>query len=78
MKVKILLISLFMLLSVSGAMAYDWNSAGMTLKESGSTEDENYLILADRSSNEIKVRFQGELSDAWADAVVNLNKNLRK
>jgi len=77
MKVKTLLISVFMLLSVSGAMAYDWNSAGMTQKESGSTEDENFLILTDRSNNEIKVKFQGELSDTWAEAVVNLNKKFR-
>lgn len=78
MKIKTLLISIFMLLSVSGAMAYDWTSAGMELKESGATEDENYLILKDKSANEIKVRFQGELSDTWADAVVKLNKKFRE
>lgn len=77
MKVKTLLISIFMLLSVSGAMAYDWSSAGMTLKESGTTEDENFIILTDRNSNEIKVRFQGELSDTWAETVVTLNQKFR-
>lgn len=77
MKVKTLLISIFLFLSVSGAMAYDWASAGMELKESGSTEEENFIILKDSSANEIKVRFTGELSDTWSEAVVNLNKKFR-
>lgn len=78
MKVKTLLISIFMLLSVSGAMAYEWSSAGMEIKESGTTDEENFLILKDGSQNEIKVKFQGELGDNWADAVVKLNKKFRE
>ncbi|HOP63598.1 MAG TPA: hypothetical protein PK358_03735 [Spirochaetota bacterium] len=77
MKIKIFLISLFMLISASGVMAYDWSSAGMQLKESGTAEDENFLILSDSSANEIKVRFVGELDDKWGEAVVKLNKQFR-
>lgn len=77
MKIKTLLISIFMLLSVSGAMAYDWSAAGLQVKESGSVEDENFIILRDSGANEIKVRFTGELSDTWSEAVVNLNKKFR-
>ncbi len=77
MKVKTLLISLFMLLSVSGAMAYDWSSAGLELKDSGSVEDENYVILKDRNSNEMKVRFSGELDDKWGEAVAKFNNSFR-
>ena len=77
MRVKILLTAFFMFIAVSGAMAFEWKSAGMEIRETGIVEGENYIILKDGSANEIKVRFQGELGDQWAEAVVSLNSKFR-
>jgi hypothetical protein len=59
---------------VSNAMAYDWKGAGFEEIDSGLKGDENYLVFKDRNSASIKVRFQGELTDTWAEKIVELNK----
>ena len=74
MKRKGFYILIFFIMVASNAMAYDWKSAGFQETGSGVTGDENYLILKDSNSTELKVRFQGELGDSWAERIVDLNK----
>jgi len=78
MNIKTLLIAFFLFVSATGAMAFEWKSEGMDIKETGAAEGENYIILQDRSLNEIKVRYEGEFSDNWAAAVIKLNKRFRE
>ena len=61
---------------VSNAMAYDWKSAGFEQTGSGAAGEENYLMFKDNNSTVIKVRYQGELTDAWAEKIVELNNRL--
>ena len=58
----------------SSAMAYDWKSAGFEETDKGSNGDENYLMLKDSNSVVLKIRYQGELADSWAEKIVDLNK----
>jgi hypothetical protein len=74
MKMKGLYILIFFLMMASSAMAYDWKSAGFEETDSGSKGDENFLVFTDSNSLSLKVRFQGELSDSWAEKIVELNK----
>jgi hypothetical protein len=74
MKMKGFYIFIFFLMLISNAMAYDWAGAGFEETDSGLKGDENYLILKDNNSTSIKIRFQGELSDIWAEKIVELNK----
>ncbi|HNX22814.1 MAG TPA: hypothetical protein PKG60_02120 [Spirochaetota bacterium] len=74
MKRKGFYILIFFVMLVTNAMAYDWKSAGFEETGSGVTGDENYLILKDNNSTVLKVRYQGELTDAWAAKIVELNK----
>jgi len=74
MKRKGFYIFIFFIMLVSNAMAYDWKAAGFEETDSGTKNDENYLVLKDANSTAITVRFQGELSDTWAEKIVELNK----
>jgi len=74
MKRKGFYILIFFILLVTNAMAYDWKSAGIEQTGTGSTGEENYLMLKDSNSTVLKVRFQGELQDTWAAKIVELNK----
>lgn len=74
MKMKGFYILIFFLMLASTAMAYDWKSAGFEETDSGSRGDENFLVFTDGNSASVKVRYQGELSDSWAEKIVELNK----
>jgi len=74
MKMKGFYILLFFIMLVSNAMAFDWKSAGFEETGTGVTGEENYLMFKDSNSTVIKVRYQGELGDSWAEKIVDLNK----
>ncbi len=74
MKRKGFCILIFFIMFITNAVAYDWKSAGFEKTDSGVTGDENYLMLKDSNSTVLKIRFQGELTDAWAVKIVELNK----
>ncbi len=64
-------------LSLSNAMAYDWGSAGYSVLDSGSEDEESFIQLKDRAGNEIKVRHNKELSDRWGELIIKLNGEFR-
>jgi len=74
MKRKGIYILIFFMMLAANAFAYDWKSAGFEETGSGLTGDENFLNLKDANSTVIKVRFQGELGETWAEKIVELNK----
>ncbi len=74
MKTKGIYILILFMMLISNAFAYDWKSAGFEQTASGNTGEENYLMLKDSGSTIIKVRYQGELADSWAEKIVDLNK----
>ncbi len=57
---------------VSNASAFDWASRGLSFKDSGSVDEENFIILEDSSSIEVKIRFRNELGDSQAETVADL------
>jgi hypothetical protein len=74
MKRKGFYILIFFIMLASNAMAYDWKAAGFEETGTGITGDENYLILKDTNSTVLKIRYQGELADTWAEKIIELNK----
>ncbi|MCL1833822.1 MAG: hypothetical protein FWG49_04900 [Leptospirales bacterium] len=80
MKIKIkkiyILLSLFVL--TSNAFAYNWSSAGFREISSGVEGEENYLILKDRNSITIKIRYYDEVPKGWEDKVVELNRSFAR
>ena len=78
MKRTLLYSLIFIVLMFSNAMAYDWESAGLKVKETGTIENENFIILNDSAGSEIKVRYTAELSDDWCAKIIRINKNFRE
>mgnify|MGYP001768693297 CR=1 FL=1 len=72
MKGFYILLCLFML--TGSAMAYDWNSGGYTLVNTGTEGEENFLNVKDDKGVPLKIRYHGELSDTWSEKIVELNK----
>lgn len=72
MKGFYILLCLFML--GVNAMAFDWNSGGYTLVNTGSEGEENFLNVKDAGGVNLKIRYQGELSDSWSEKITELNK----
>jgi hypothetical protein len=56
------------------AMAYDWNSGGYSLVNTGSEGEENFINVKDDKGVALKIRYQGELSESWAQKIVELNR----
>lgn len=72
MKKTIFTTMILLFLSISNASAFDWASRGLSLKDSGSLDEENFIMLEDRSSIEVKIRFRNELSNNQAEKVADL------
>lgn len=70
MKMKGFYILIFFIMMVANASAYDWKSAGFEQSLSGSNGDENFLIFK-ANNTVLKIRYQGELGDAWAEKIVD-------
>lgn len=64
-------------IGITGASAYDWSSRGLSVADSGTSDDENYIILNDSSSIEVKIRYRNTLDDKWAEAAADLLKNFK-
>ncbi|HOK01906.1 MAG TPA: hypothetical protein PKX79_00830 [Spirochaetota bacterium] len=77
MKAKSFLFIFFILIFGLNLYAYDLSNSGLELIDSGSSGEENFIILKDSNSNNIKVKFQGELPQKWVDTIAKLNKELR-
>ncbi len=73
MKMKGFYVLIFFILMVASASAYDWKSAGFEQTGSGSAGEENYLSFKGNNTA-LKIRYQGELGDSWAEKIVDLNK----
>ena len=74
MKIKKFCILLFLFALVSSASAYNWSEAGFQEISSGATDDESYLILKDKNSITIKIRYNEGIPGGWEEKVVDLNK----
>lgn len=72
MKKTIFTVAILFFFSISNASAFDWSSRGLTLKDSGSVDEENYIILEDSSSIEVKIRFRNELSNSQSETAAEL------
>ncbi len=70
MKRTIIYSLIFIAALISNASAYDWAASGWTVKESGNVENENFVVLQNRYSQVIRVRYFDELSDDWAEKIV--------
>jgi len=77
MKRKAIYSLIFIVSFVSGAMAYDWQSSGWSVKETGVQENENFLLLQNNYGKEIRVRYlEAEFDDTWGDQIVALYNRL--
>jgi len=75
MKIKKFCIILFLLALTSSASAYNWSSDGFQEISSGIDGEENYLILRDKNSVTIKIRYHEETAPkGWETNVVELNR----
>lgn len=72
MKRRIIYSLIFIIGFIANAFAYDWSAAGWTVKETGTVENENFLILQNSYGKEIKVRYHDELADDLAEQVVKV------
>ncbi|MFA5519750.1 MAG: hypothetical protein WDA74_10895 [Spirochaetota bacterium] len=72
MKKTIFTVVILLFFSVSNALAFDWASRGLSLIDSGSVDEENFIILEDSSSVEVKIRFRNELGANQAEKTADL------
>lgn len=72
MKKTIFTTVVFLFFIVSNASAFDWASRGLSLKDSGSVDEENFIIFEDSSAIEVKIRFRNELSNSQAETAADL------
>ena len=77
MKKIIFAVIIFIFFGISGAFAFDWETRGIRVIESGSSDDENFLILEDSSSIQLRIRYQNELDEKWANAAADLFRNFK-
>ena len=77
MKMKGFYILLCLFILGSNAMAYDWNSGGYTMVNTGSEGEENFLNVKDSSGVDIKIRYTGELAETWPDKIKELDQKFQ-
>ena len=77
MKKIIFAVMFFLFIGITGASAYDWSSSGLTVTDSATGDDENYIMLQDSSSIEVKIRYRNSLDDKWAETAVDLLKKFK-
>ena len=78
MKIKNFFILLFICALTSSASAYNWSAAGFQEVASGVEEDESYLILKDKGSITIKIKYNDEAPIGWEEKLVELNRRFTK
>ena len=77
MKKVIFSVIILLFFGISSASAFDWETKGIRVLESGGSDDENFILLEDSSSIQMRIRFRNELDEKWAAAAADLFRNFK-
>lgn len=77
MKKIIFAVIFFLFFGLSGAFAFDWESRGIKVIESGSSDEENFILLEDSTAIQLRIRYRDVLDEKWAAAAADLLRNFK-